>query len=693
MARRTKSKSPSRARSRKSPRSRSSGRGDENGGSDSEDADMKRALAASRSTYRDERTKRRTTPRRGSRGGKTRQSEGTGLHEVNGELAEVHFKVPRTRSGISNFANIVGWLFIFAVLPFAALPPGISLDQVPILGNIVPRNIATRIFGLPDNALFGLSLFWRFAYNLGIGLLLHWQSKISAITRFVRSARRSRLLKPIVDVIVSTSLPDHKGVSGALDAYPLCFTAWVFTQNIINVVLPNDVVCFCLVAYRCYLRTDPDMSSFQSLPLFAPFASELSLEALYWFRVAAIVIGLALMALSCWGKYAAHKTLADVGAWHWADFFFRFDNVELTFDGIFELVPHAMYSVGYAWMYGLALLCWSWDVLALALASHITQMLFLVLVEQPHIEKLYSSPKSIADVARWNSKHRANVMVIKNFDVLRPGDWMTAFNCISIAAVTLLMPREAAVYFTVAVRIFGTLFLGIFLRKQWKTKFWTSLFLKRGLSAEKAFESWIRIYNFIDTSMNVTLLSCCVRYFQPLDFVALWRMHGGGVVSAYLLTAISFVWISKYALDESYTHLGDYGWCYGDFFLTSKAVYTKEGLYSGLYRYVTNPDVNLGKLWMYAIVIVCRSKVVGALVVLSHATFYLLLTLVEKPHMREMLGSVDGSSPLRKHSTMISEKLHAKFHKVRERFSSVDSIEDVLVSLFRGQASRGTRFA
>lgn len=47
------------------------------------------------------------------------------------------------------------------------------------------------------------------------------------------------------------------------------------------------------------------------------------------------------------GKAASHKVLGAY-AWFWGDFFFRMEQ-ELTFDGIFEMVPHPMYTVRWCW--------------------------------------------------------------------------------------------------------------------------------------------------------------------------------------------------------------------------------------------------------------------------------------------------------------------------------------------------------
>lgn len=43
-------------------------------------------------------------------------------------------------------------------------------------------------------------------------------------------------------------------------------------------------------------------------------------------------------------------------------------------------------QVGYGWMYGTAIVSGSWVVLAVALGSHLSQLMFLALVETPHIE-------------------------------------------------------------------------------------------------------------------------------------------------------------------------------------------------------------------------------------------------------------------------------------------------------------------
>ena len=74
------------------------------------------------------------------------------------------------------------------------------------------------------------------------------------------------------------------------------------------------------------------------------------------------------------------------------DFFISEDSFRnhLCYTGIYRFLNNPDAVTGYAGQYGLALMAQSWPIFFLALGSHVLNILFLNLVEIPHMNKLYS---------------------------------------------------------------------------------------------------------------------------------------------------------------------------------------------------------------------------------------------------------------------------------------------------------------
>ncbi|VDB92196.1 unnamed protein product [Peniophora sp. CBMAI 1063] len=216
--------------------------------------------------------------------------------------------------------------------------------------------------------------FWRAAYDGGLGVVLTWQSKRRWIVREI--GRRGWLdpaRRPGTRDWIRRQLVHKMGADYSFDALPVEYNAWLLFRQAVDIILINDFLSYVLFALSC-VRVPT------ALPLPA--------------HVARLTLGGVLVAFNVWVKSEAHAVVTDYG-WYWGDCFFA--RGALVFDGVFELAPHPMYTVGYAWLYGLALLAGSYPVLLTALAAHAAQFAFLALFENPHIERFYGQRRPLAE--------------------------------------------------------------------------------------------------------------------------------------------------------------------------------------------------------------------------------------------------------------------------------------------------------
>ncbi|KAK5998605.1 Phosphatidylethanolamine N-methyltransferase [Cladobotryum mycophilum] len=486
-------------------------------------------------------------------------------------------------------------------------------------------------------------LFWRASYNVGIGVLLHIQSHHR---RLITWAKRWKLFenpetgnnpRPWLYNLLKRELEAKIPEDYEFEKAPLEYNTWLVFRRVVDLILMCDFVSYCLFAVVCG-HTPKDESALIGISR--------------W------VVGISLTGFNLWVKLDAHRVVKDF-AWYWGDFFYLIDQ-DLTFDGVFEMAPHPMYSIGYAGYYGISMMAASYEVLFISVVAHLAQFAFLVTVENPHIEKIYNPPPpreklvtssrndptvafeaqldSAFSPATSNSRNDLpppvhNLVGLGNLDLFRVPDCVVVIVPLYVAALTLATPSTPfwqAIFVAHALfwRAWYHLGLGFILDRQSKTKMWTRHFLKFGESAGEAWRQWKGMYHISMIMCNTSFVAACWKmYNTPGDWsnsLALFKhVIGAGLIALQLWTAFSV-----------YDSLGEFGWFCGDFFFDHEAKLT----YTSIYRFLNNPERVFGTAGIWGAALITWSRAIFIMALVTQMLNVAVISFVERPHMQKIYG-------------------------------------------------------
>jgi len=492
-------------------------------------------------------------------------------------------------------------------------------------------NLLTPLFHISLWHSVPFFFFWRAMYDLGLGLLLRWQSNSQGITRLTSSLLakpHNSLGRRLLLAVVRDGHPDYNP-----EDHPVCLTAWMAYRRYADTVLAWDLMSYFGVILSCITRPAEG------------FTFVVCLE---------YAVGIFLCFFALWAKTDSYRVVQDY-AWYWGDFFFRVKG-DLSFDRVFNIAPHPMYSIGYSFFYGAAIITRSPVAFHISVIAHMCQFAFLAFAETPHMRKIYpemtnSDPASISAVKDRLLHDSENgyfsheeLVGIRHFNPLRSADKMLV--CFAIPTIIFYLicifnvPKEdpfssllawGAVIVAVCWRLVLCGGLGVVLRRQSENNWWVDRFKEKGKNAHEAFNAWKGIYNLVHTMTILSFALTGVVFRNKL-----FPYTGKYLVPQSL--GVLCLLLSYTTIKNVFEDIGEYGWFYGDFFIPKKEVPTQL-VYTGVYRFLDNPDSVIGFVGYYGIALFFESPVAFAIAVFSQVINYLFILMVERPHMNKFYGS------------------------------------------------------
>lgn len=415
---------------------------------------------------------------------------------------------------------------------------------------------------------------------------------------------------------------------------PLEYNTWLAFRRVVDLILMCDFVSYCLFAIICG---------------HTPAGEGILMGIGRW------AFGIALVGFNLWVKLDAHRVVKDF-AWYWGDFFYLIDQ-DLTFDGVFEMAPHPMYSIGYAGYYGISMMAASYEVLFVSIVAHLAQFAFLVTVENPHIEKVYnpvpprkrgesrvqSESSSVLDlppdqpssgpIQKDDPAPVHDMVGLNNIDLFRLSDLMVIMLPAYVAALTLAVPttpfwQTLFVIHALFWRVWYHLGLGLILDQQSKTKMWTRHFVKFGESKDEAWRQWKAVHHISMIMANASFIAACWKMYNlPED----WTY--GGVLLKHVLGA-SLIALQLWTAFSVYESLGEFGWFCGDFFYDHQAKLN----YTSIYRFVNNPERVFGIAGAWGAALITWSRAIFLMALATQLLTLYFIAYIERPHMQKVYG-------------------------------------------------------
>ena len=445
----------------------------------------------------------------------------------------------------------------------------------------------------------------------------------------------------------------------AIDVVPPMYFSWLAFRLLVDIVLAIDVGTFLLV----FLRQMID-GYYSEHGLMGDTA------------ILRVVGAVLLIGVNIWTKYDALARIKDY-AWYWGDFFFFVvSNQELQFGGVFDLVPHPMYTIGYVLLYGLALIAASYTLFVVAALGHACQMLFLFIVEEPHMEKIYGSddtvmhhnhrwlPKSLrinrvgAGASTSNDKDGEDE---EQHDGMCEDDGVQPILGMETLGVVLSSPISALLALATIWHVV-VLCLNFFEEDTsllWYESMWATctVCVIEGLVLhfQSQRDGWVRIVGRLystDKRGRAFLLwraVCILLQFWRLAcyllLVASSCLQGGAwtewnsQVGAQLLLFTVGVSLKLYYNRWSLNTFGDFGIAYGDFFVYKEDQGHRLNLESGGFlRYMTHPGIFVTSIFYISLALVAGTLDVMLASSAIMVADIIIVLLVERPHMRRVYG-------------------------------------------------------